>query len=267
MHEGNVIQLQISNIKLPSLRSLRLCGESVLVFLLCILATGCSPHVHEQIPKYPIMSVGQTLEQLRARSSGLHTVSGQGTLRLTSGDGKSVLLDAAIALQPRENLARLRAWKFGQAVFDLTSNSDGVFVVAPQDSAQRAQVLKAGKGASGMINQWLALIAGKIDSEEVQENGDQLIVKQPADAGTTLISLIDRTTLTARSYRLLDSSGKERFSLKLSEYTESNAQVWPRRIEASSDEGKIRVIFNEVDLNSDLPAAAFTPPTRAEKLP
>lgn len=267
MHEGSVIQIQKSKLKCPWLHSLRLCCESCFLLIMCFLAAGCGRHVHEQIPKYPLMSVGQTLEQLRARSSGLRTVSGQGTLRLTSGDGQSVLLDAAIALQPRENLARVRAWKFGQAVFDLTSNSDGVFVVAPQDSAQRAQVLKAGKGASGMINQWLALIAGKIDSDDVQEHGDELIVKQPADAGTTLVSLIDRTTLTARSYRLLDSGGKERFSLKLSEYTESNAQVWPRRIEAISAEGKIRVIFNEVELNADLPAAAFAPPGRAEKLP
>lgn len=267
MHEGSVIHIQKSKLKCPSLRSLRLRGESCFLLIMCVLAAGCGQHVHEQIPKYPLMSVGQTLEQLRARSSGLRTVSGQGTLRLTSGDGQSVLLDAAIALQPRENLARVRAWKFGQAVFDLTSNSDGVFVVAPQDSAQRAQVLKAGKGASGMINQWLALIAGKIDSDDVQEHGDELIVRQPADAGTTLVSLIDRTTLTARSYRLLDSGGKERFSLKLSEYTESNAQVWPRRIEAISAEGKIRVIFNEVELNADLPAAAFAPPGRAEKLP
>lgn len=231
------------------------------------LFAGCNAQRPEQIPRYPSMPPSEVLEKLRSRSAAIKSISGQGTLRLSGADGQSVILDTAIALQPCEKLARIRAWKFGQAVFDLTVVPDGVYVVAPRDSAQREQILKAGSNASQMIHQWLALITGAIGENQVEQPGNELLLTQPRESNTTLITTIDRPTITPRTYRLLDAAGKEQFSLALSEYAEVNGIVFPRRIVAVSAEGTIRVIFNELEINSEIPATAFKPPARAEKLP
>src|SRR4051812_10020811 len=199
------------------------CCVVVVLTLICWIS-GCTNH-RERIPVYPQMSAQQTLEMLRSRANAIHTLSGQGTLRLSSADGQSVMLDTAIALEPQQNEARIRAWKFGQAVFDLTVIHDGVYVVAPRDSAQREQILKAGSNASRMIHEWLGMMTGALNSDEVQERGNELIVREKKDAGTSLLITIDRLTATPRVYRLLDSEGRERFSLMLSDYAESNTQV------------------------------------------
>src|SRR5262245_2021549 len=99
---------------------------SVLLWLWC---GGCAPA--EQIPTYPLMGPQQTLRRLSQRASEVHAVSGQGNLRLIRENGDGVLLDAAIAILPADR-ARVRAWKFGSAVFDLTILPDGVYLYAPE---------------------------------------------------------------------------------------------------------------------------------------
>jgi hypothetical protein len=236
-----------------------------LLVALIVISVGCESH--ERIPTYPLMPASQTFEQFQSRSANIHTVSGEGSLRMTRPDGESIGLDAAVAMQPVDR-ARVRAWKFGQAVFDLTVTPEALYVVAPKDSSQRDQILAAGSRAGKMIRDWLKLATGSFDATLLEERGNDLVIQRPEADDGTLVCTIDRRTITARSFRLLDAAGRERFVLKLDRYIESNGQVWPRRIEARSDEGgELRLELREVEVNGELPAAAFRPPARAEKLP
>ena len=69
---------------------------------------------------------------LEQRSQAIHTVSAQGLVTLTRDNGDTVRMEAVMVLQ-RPDFARLRAWVFGQAVFDMTLTPDGLWVVAPKD--------------------------------------------------------------------------------------------------------------------------------------
>jgi hypothetical protein len=239
--------------------------SAVCLLVVLVMLVGCE--VRERIPTYPLMPAAQTFEQLRTRSAGVQTVSGEGSLRMTRPDGQSIGLDAAVVLRPPEQ-ARVRAWKFGRAVFDLTASPEGVYVVAPKESSQREQILSAGSRAATMIRDWLKLTTGAFDANELQERGNELVATRAEADGGRLVCVIDRRTITARSFKLVDANGRERFSLKLDRYAESNGRVWPRRIEAKSEEGgELRFELREVEINGELPAGAFRPPPRAQRLP
>ena len=78
---------------------------------------------------------------------------------------------------------------------------------------------------------------------------------------------VDRRTLTPRKYSVLDDRGATRFSLTMDRYRQFGDVVWPMRMVAVSEGGMVEVELREAEVNPELPAAAFTPPRRAEKLP
>jgi hypothetical protein len=238
---------------------------TMLIVLTLVASGGCAPV--EKIPTYPAMPAQQMLETLHQRTSAIQTVSAPGSLRMTRRNGDSVILDVALALSPPKR-ARIRAWKFGQAIFDLTVNPDGVFLVAPPESSRREQIAAAGTSASAMIRSWLELLTGALDGAQVQQDDPkQIVVSQQRGDGTTLICTIDRPTITARSYKLLDDHGQQRFTMELSRYIEAGSQVWPTRIIAISNDGTMQLDMREVEINGEQAAEAFRPPARAEKLP
>jgi len=102
------------------------------------------------------------------------------------------------------------------------------------------------------------------------EHGNIMRFRQKRSDGTSLICDVKRQTLTPRLYLLVDASNKTQFSLRLDRYemtsTGADQVPWPRHITASSSSGLIEVDLREVELNADLPPAAFAPPRRAEKL-
>jgi hypothetical protein len=111
--------------------------------LLIALIAGCS-NPRENLPTHPRLSAEDTRAALAARSAAVKTVSAQGTITLTRPDGQSVRFDGAMAIRPPDH-TRLRAWKFGQAIFDLTVTPDGVWMIAPQDSDRRDEIKRAGR--------------------------------------------------------------------------------------------------------------------------
>ena len=66
---------------------------------------------------------------------------------------------------------------------------------------------------------------------------------------------------------MLDESGAPRFTLELHDYADFNGIVWPQRLVATSEMGKVIVDLRSLEINRGLPASAFVPPRRAEKLP
>jgi hypothetical protein len=235
--------------------------SSILVFFI----TGCASP--ERIAKYPPMPPDQALKLLADRAHPVHAVTAQGTITLTRANGDTVRLDAAIVLDPPDR-ARLRAWKFGQAVFDMTLTPEGLWLVAPDDPDRRREITAAGANTARLTREWLRLMTGAFDAPNLtaRDDGPRLLVTQSNPDGTTMTCTVAKDTLTPRRFTLTDPEGTQRFSLTLDRYADYAAIVWPRRIDAVSDTGRIRIDLREVEINGDLPETAFRPPRRAEQI-
>ena len=231
---------------------------------LLFLFSGCQT---EQIPTYPSMPSSQALRILADRSHAIHAISAQAMLTLTRDNGDTVRLDAAIVLQPPDR-ARLRAYKFSRAVFDMTLTPEGLWLISPQEGDRRQEILAAGANTGKLTREWLRLMTGEFDAPgmTVVERPEELRLQQPRENDSTLICRIDRKTLTPRRYTLTDAQGRERFTLMLDRYAEFAGVVWPRRIEAKSETGNILIELHDVEINGALPPGAFRPPARAEKI-
>ena len=240
--------------------------------LLLTALAGCATREH--IPTYPAMSDEAALRTLARRAAAIHDVSGSGTVTLTRPDGNSVRMDVAVVMQ-RPGMVRMRAWKFSRAVFDLTVNADGVFLVAPDEAGggrgvgAGEKIRKAGIGAGKFARAVGVLFGGDFFARP----GVRVIKETPFTveaevSGERVRCEVDRRTLTPRVYRVLDEGGTERFRLELSKYVDhGGGLVYPHRMLATSAQGKVEVALREVDVNAGVAAGAFKPPARAEKLP
>lgn len=214
-------------------------------------------------PRYAPMDAAPSLAAVRERINGLKTVQGEATITLTKPYGDAVRLDGAYLLAPPGS-ARLRAWKLGTAVFDLTLRGGQAWAYVPRDEAR-----PAAPNLRQSLGRWLTLIGdGELFTGEAEVIGDTIRLARPEGDGLTLRCEIDRPTLTPRRYTLVDSDGVERFSLTLADYRPATGgQVWPWSISAISASGVVDIRTSAVEVNSELPASAFTPPARAEALP
>ena len=233
-----------------------------------LLVTGCARQRRSNLPTYPALSDTDALKVLADRAASVKTLSAPADLTLTRPDGDSVRLDAAIVMAPPDRL-RLRAWKFGQAVFDLTLTEEGLWVMTPDDPGRREKVLPASVSAAQFAREW-ALLTGQFFTApdlSVRSESNRLLVRRRLEDGRTITCTVDRPTLTPRTYVKRDEAGRPRFTLALSDYQMINGIPWPTRLDARSGDGKIAVRMKEVDLNGELSPTAFRPPRRAEKRP
>jgi hypothetical protein len=229
---------------------------------------GCASS-NESLPKYPRMSDAQSLHTLAARAAKTKSVTSQGLITLRDSAGQTVRLDCVIVMRLPDEL-RLRAWKFGQAVFDLTLTSQGAGLIAPEDPERRAQVQTAGVSAAKLARTWSILAGGFFDDPDVKvvkSSGSRIEVSKADENGLKIFCEIDRATLTPRKYRMIDDKGATRFTLTLDRYAQFGETVWPRRVVAISDRGEIDIDLKFVEINGEIPEQAFKPPRRAEKLP
>ncbi len=97
-----------------------------IALLFLIGLAGCQS---EHLPTHPLLPAVATQQYLRDQSHQIHTVSAEGSITLTRPDNQSIRFDGAMVMRPPEQ-ARIRAWKLGQAVFDLTLNESGVWLVS-----------------------------------------------------------------------------------------------------------------------------------------
>jgi hypothetical protein len=232
-------------------------GWLTIPLLICI---GC----HEShLPTYPRTDTATELKLLSNRARQIQTISGSGSLELTQPDGQSVQLDLAVAMRPPDR-ARLRAWKFGNAVLDLTLTDDELWLESSQDSSHKSQIAAAGVSAAQVAKMWALLSGGFFNSPNLvaHDRGDVLIVRHG-----NIVCTVDRDTLTPRQYQMQDDTGRTQFSLSLDDYRQFGDLVWPMRITAVSSSGRVVVRLDDVQLNQELPDTAFKPPRRAEKLP
>jgi outer membrane lipoprotein-sorting protein len=227
---------------------------------------GCATPKPSALPTYRGLDDAAALRVLAERAASVKTLSAQCALTLTRPDGQSVQLDAAIAMAPPDRL-RLRAWKFGQAVFDLTLTPEGLWVMAPEDPDRREKVLPATLSAAQFGREWAMLNGGFFLQNDLTTAGDTkwLNVRRSVEDGRTILCRVDRETLTPRQYEMRDPQGTLRLRLALGNYRLVNETPWPMRLNARSGDGRIDIRLKDVELNQELPPNAFKPPRRAEK--
>jgi outer membrane lipoprotein-sorting protein len=246
-------------------------GRSMLdVRIFCLLflcINGCPQGPKEKLSTFAPTSVPVEIQTMVERSKRLKDISGSGTLQLTQPDGQSVVFDLAVAMQPPDR-ARIRAWKMGQAVLDLIVLPDAVWLETSQQGQRKTQITGIGDTAARITRALCFLNGGFFDDSSVtgRDAGDQLILTQQKPGEPVVTCIVDRATLSPRQFRMVDSSGVERFSLKLEDYKESGGAIWPRKVTAISAAGTVVVSLDDVDINAGLPPRAFIPPARAEKL-
>ncbi|MDB5293662.1 MAG: hypothetical protein JWL69_4903 [Phycisphaerales bacterium] len=231
-----------------------------------LLLIGCTPA--EKLPTYPWTDARGALHVLAERARSVHTASAECALTLTRPDGESVRLDGALVMKPPGSV-RLRAWKFNQAVFDLTLTPDGLWVLTPDDPERRDKILPASVNAGKMARAW-ALFSGEFFASAdliVHDTGGARFQVERTIDGQRVVCEVERATLTPRRYTMLDSAGAPRFTLTAERYEEISGIVWPVRLNAVSDSGRILIELHDVELNGELAPGAFTAPKRAQRVP
>jgi hypothetical protein len=244
--------------------------RAFILLLAAAIVGGCA---HGKTGRESLASVeysddADALRILRERAAAVKTVSSRGTITFIRPDGESVRMDLAMASQPPDRL-RLRAWKLGRAIFDLTLTPDGLWLVAPDDPSLRQKVQKANVGAAEIARNWSMLSGAffdRIDLKIERIPNDLLLTARHTD-DLTLRCYVDQRALVPWVYLLQDDRGRRRFSLNLDDFRMIGEIPYPHRVQAESDSGRVVVQLEEVELNEELAPAAFKPPRRAEKLP
>ena len=236
------------------------------VIALVTSGPGCAPKRTPDLSAYRWADEQTALADLRARAAAVRTLAAECGITLERPDGQNVQLDGALVTE-KPNRVRLRAWKFNRAVFDLTLNDDGLWVMTMDDLERREQVLPASASAAQFVKQWSTLNGGLFEEPGLvtRVEGDTLFVvrRSEDDDNDTLTCEVDRRTLTPRRY--VYESSADRFELRLDRYRDVNGIPWATRLVASSGAGRVTVEQREVEINGELATNAFTPPRRAEK--
>jgi hypothetical protein len=241
----------------------------VSLFAMLLLAAGCA-HRTENLPTYPWTDDQTALRNMAERASKLKSLNCSCILVLTRPDGQSIRLDGAIAMSIPDRRIRLRAWKFNQAVFDLTLTSDGTWIEMPNDPDRRTQVLPTSVSAQQLARA-IALFGPDILNDPklqvLDTGGDEFRFRRPAADGEMFVGRVQRATLVIRQYQLLGPSGHVRFTLDLKNYSDfGGGIVFPTEFLALNDGSRIDLTLLQVQINQPLPPRAFIPPRRAEKL-
>lgn len=207
------------------------------------------------LPTYPPLSLDDARPIIAQRTPNAFTLSGQ--LRLQD-NSRSIQLDAALVVQQPDRL-RLRAWKFGQAVFDLTIRPDGVYVF----SGRKEMNVSALRQIADSVNSWLALLGSiPADAQLHHQTRDEWVFERQIGPARVL-TYLDRPTLVVVRHEIFDQQTR-RAMIELSNYALNGDTPWPGRIVIS--ESRRRIEVRTASVRFDAAPAAFEPPKRAERL-
>ena len=170
---------------------------------------------------------------------------------------------------------RLRAWKLGRAVFDLTRIDGALWVWSLDQEEAGAQPQTRSVPSGEQLSAGWRLISGRLFASPADRvlSGDSLVAVYqlgPDDSATALPTAwmtIDRRTQTVSRIVINDSEGQARTTYEPSHYRLIDGVPWPTRVRLSLDALSLTLILDEVELNGELPGGAFTPPRDARKQP
>ena len=245
------------------------------ICLAVALPMGCqSTPGTSTLPTYAALDAASAERILAERAALIRTFTAQCELTLTRPDGQSVRLDGVMVMAAPDRL-RLRVWKLGQAVFDLTLRPDGLWTEVSADAEAHGPVIPASVSA-GQLARVLTWFGGSFFASPgltAEAVGDALILRRQQSDGTAMVCVVDRQTATAREFKLIDPAEKTRFSLSMGDYRDISGVIWPLRMNAVSGEsaesggGRIEVVFSDIEFNGELAAGAFVPPPDAQRRP
>ena len=230
-----------------------------------VLCAGCAATPATPLPTHAWSNPQEALAIMDARAATVTTFSTQCRIVMEDAEGNAVRLDGAVAARPPDHL-RLRAAKMGANVIDLVWTPDGIWVRADRDDGRIADLLEA-LDPERLADAW-RLVAGGPDVDagtfvRETDRGD-LELSEPCDGGSTTL-FIDGATLTTRRFERVDDDGTVLDALDLDAFRPVDATVLPHRMVGTSGDRVLRIELFDVEVNPELPDAAFRPPARAER--
>ncbi len=242
----------------------------------CALTSGCATDANfNPLPTYTALSDRDSLSLVAARQTLIKTVSARCDIVLTDPQGQTVNLDGAllaIPVTPTGPNVRLRAWKLGQAVFDITLTSGQAWLIAPDnprvpnpnESPNPAQTSRRIAAALDFI--------GPAFFESATITSSTPIVITATSAPTNLpetLCVIDRATLTPQRFTtgFTSSTPTATSEIIFSDYRLVSGIPWAHHLHLTSPGGTVSISMSDVELNVELPPSAFVPPARARQLP
>jgi hypothetical protein len=251
-----------------------------IVSLLASLA-GCNhstnlPPDSLLLPRFEKLTTPAALDVLRQRAQSVQNLSARCAVKLTRPDGQSVHLDALIVLAKPDRL-RLRTWKMGQVVFDLTLRPDGLWVETPGDPQRAKEVIPATEGAAEFGHQFLWFSGGFFTDPDgsysapialpQQSTPDTLALVRRSDAEGEIRCEIDRATTTPRRFQLL-ANRVTQFTVEMAGFQDFKGIIWPTYLRGTTSDGqKIEIELSDLEFNAELAPRAFEPPANAQKRP
>ncbi len=227
---------------------------------------GCTA----QLPTYPPMSDSQSLATIAQRLDSVKSVSSACDVTLTDAGGERVRLDGALVAELPDK-GRLRAWKFGRAVLDLTLVGGRVWVWTAE-SGYAAERTDPTRFPSQRLSEAIDLLgpayfrsATAIEAD--RSNEQTLSARGPAFGQDDVVCEIDRSTLTPRRYLVPNQEGGSESTLSIEQYAVIDGLAWPTRLRLRSASGEVLIQFNDPELNGEIPAGVFEPPARAKAVP
>lgn len=245
--------------------------------VLAVAACGTTP-----LPTYGAMADEEALAVIAERLDAVKRVTATTDIVLTDARGESVSLDGAFVAEMPDR-ARLRAWKFGTAVLDLTITPDGVWAIVPErDGAGEISQLSS-MGVARVLEMATGAYFRTAHSIEEASTAQVLVVQGRAMGVDAVRCEIDRATLTPRRYLIVAGTGDSlhEMTLTLDRYDmvqnhdvaslaselRAPAVAWARRVTFSGPKGTIVLRFGDVELNGHVEPAALAAPARAVRLP
>lgn len=250
------------------------CGV-MMFMLLCLAATGCrSTPPGEAVPQTLGLSDAQVLAVLAERAERVQRVMASGTLRLDSESEGSVRLEVALLASGDDRL-RLRAWKLGQPVFDLTRDGQAVWLWASDRASGDGPPAERYPITADHLDTGWRLLTGRLFTQ----SPDRVVSRVPlvveydlenpraAGVATRARLTINRMNQTLTRCEVIDPDGRVRQTLAPERYRLINGIPWSTRVVSSTPGSSFRLTFDDVELNGGLPASAFAPPRNAQRQP
>lgn len=248
--------------------------------VMCVLAMsacGTTP-----LPTYGAMTDEEALAVIAARLDVVKRVTATADIVLTDARGESVSLEGAFVAEMPDR-ARLRAWKFGTAVLDLTITPDGVWAIVPEREGAGEISQLSSMGVTRALEMATGAFFRTAHAIEGASTARVLVVQGRAMGADALLCEIDRATLTPRRYSIVAGTGdsQQGMTLTLDRYDMVKDQdavtlvselrepsvAWARRVTFSGPRGEIVLRFIDIELNGEVGPAALAAPARAVRLP
>ena len=225
---------------------------------------GCAP----SIPRYHWSSDEDAIRELFRRANEVRTIEAACAIALRDENDQHVTLDGALVARQPDYL-RIRAWKFEQALFDVTATPDGVWIDVP-DHDTRLQHFELGDNIS---RAW-AVFSGEFMKRNLtidhkrSGSGEIIIVEAPPASSDAITScVVERDTLTPTRYEVRAHDGTLLYTIRLESPRQIEGIIWPCRIVFGSGANSMSINLRDVELNGEINPNAFTPPPSAVRQP